>query len=148
MAMEHEQNMAVVRRIVEAIWNRGELAAADALFTADYSNHGGLIPDLVCGPEAIKVAVALYRTAFPALHVTIEELRVEGETVILRWTARDSAAPAPDADTAADNQGSLAGTTRGRLVGGQIAESWTDWDATRIMGQWGHRPPRGNGELT
>ena len=50
---------------VEAIWNRGALEAADALFAPDYVNHGGLIPDLVRGPEAIKVGVALYRTAFP-----------------------------------------------------------------------------------
>lgn len=148
MTIAPERDLAIVRRIVEAIFNQGELAVADALFTPDYVNHGGLIPDLVHGPEAIKVAVALYRAAFPAFHVTIEALRAEGEAVVLRWTARDSAAPAPDAATAADNQGSLAGTTRGRLVGGQIAESWTDWDAARIMAQWGHTPPRGNGGLT
>ena len=64
MATEH--NVALVRHAVEAIWNRGELEAADAVFAPDYVNHGGLITDLVRGPEAIKVSVALYRRAFPA----------------------------------------------------------------------------------
>ena len=120
--------MAIVRRVVETIFNQGELAAADALFTPDYVNHGGLIPDLVHGPEAIKVAVALYRTAFPAFHVAIAELRVDGATILLRWGAHDGAALAPSAAASAD-RGSLAGTTRARFVDQRIAESWTSWDA-------------------
>lgn len=44
---------AVVRRAIEAIWNRGDLDVADELFAADYVNHHGLISDLILGPEAI-----------------------------------------------------------------------------------------------
>ena len=50
-----EHNAGLVRRAVEEIWNGGDLALADVLFAPDYVNHGGLIPDLVRGPEAIKV---------------------------------------------------------------------------------------------
>jgi hypothetical protein len=31
---------------IEAIWNRGELEIADALFTHDCVNHGGLISEI------------------------------------------------------------------------------------------------------
>ena len=65
--MAEAQNAALVRRAVEEIWNRGQLDLADVLFAADYVNHAGLIPDLVRGPEAIKISVAFYRTAFPQL---------------------------------------------------------------------------------
>jgi len=54
-----EDRTDLVRQAVEAIWNRGELDAADALFAPDYVNHGGLIPDLVRGPEAVKLSAAL-----------------------------------------------------------------------------------------
>jgi hypothetical protein len=49
--------------LIEAIWVRGELKVADALFTHDYIHHGGLISDLIRGPEAIKLSVVLYRSA-------------------------------------------------------------------------------------
>jgi hypothetical protein len=51
----------LVRLAVEEIWNQGDLDTADAVFTPDYVNHGGLIPDLIRGPEAVKLSVALYR---------------------------------------------------------------------------------------
>ena len=88
--MRAEQQVALVRRAVEAIWNRGELDVADVLFATDYVNHDGLITDLVHGPEAIKVSVALYRTAFPDLQLTVDDLTAEGDTVLLHWTARDA----------------------------------------------------------
>jgi hypothetical protein len=44
MVTEHEQEAAGICRAIEAICNRGDFAAADALFTDDYVNHGGLIP--------------------------------------------------------------------------------------------------------
>jgi len=72
--MAEQRHAALVRRAVEEIWNRGDLALADALFAPSYVNHGGLIPDLVHGPEAIKISVALYRTAFPDLHISVASL--------------------------------------------------------------------------
>jgi len=45
-----EHNAELVRRAVEEIWNQGDLTLADVLFAPSYVNHGGLIPDLVCGP--------------------------------------------------------------------------------------------------
>ena len=131
--MDAERNGAMVRRAVEAIWNRGALEAADALFAPDYVNHGGLIPDLVRGPEAVKVSAALYRAAFPGLHIAVDDLRADGETVVLRWTAR---AAAPGAIPPGP-QGEVTGVTRSRLVGGRIAESWTSWDRAGTLARLG-----------
>jgi hypothetical protein len=78
---------ALVRRAVEAIWNRGDLTLADAIFASDYRNHAGLITNLVRGPEAIKVSVALYRAAFPDLQISIDALTAKRDAVLLRWTA-------------------------------------------------------------
>ena len=126
---------------VEAIWNRGELDAADALFAPDYVNHGGLIPDLVRGPEAIKVSVALYRAAFPGFPVAVDELRGDGETAVLRWTARGRHRNSRGGPVAAAGRGSLTGTTRCRLADGKIAESWTSWDAPAALRRLGLAPP-------
>lgn len=137
--MEAERNGAAVRRAVEAIWNRGALDAADALFAADYVNHGGLIPDLVRGPEAIKVSAALYRAAFPDLHVAVDDIVADGEAVVLRWTARGTF-PGVQSGAARARRGAVTGVTRGRLVGGRIAESWTSWDRAGALARLGLDP--------
>jgi hypothetical protein len=115
---------ALVRRAVEEIWNRGDLDLGDALFAPTYVNHEGVIADLVRGPEAIKLSVALYRTAFPALHITIEDLVAAGDRVALRWSTR---VQAPPEETSSDDDalGTVTGMTLCRLAGGQIVETWT-----------------------
>ena len=112
--------------LIEEIWNRGDLEMADALFTHDYVKHGGLIPDVVRGPEAIKLSVVLYRTAFPTFQIAVHELTTEKAAIVLRWVAH-SAPPLTDGPT--DPKGGLRGITRCRLQDGKIAESWTVWDS-------------------
>jgi SnoaL-like polyketide cyclase len=112
----------LVQRVVDEIWNAGNLELADDLFAPTYVNHGGLIPDLVQGPEGIKFSVAFYRAAFPGLHLAIDALTVVKGDVILRWTATGQTSADPAG-------GSLSGVTRSLVLGGQILESWTSWDA-------------------
>jgi hypothetical protein len=125
--------MDLVRRAVEEIWNQGDLDLADTLFAPTYVNHGGLIPDLVCGPESIKIGVALFRTAFPRLHVDVVELTAEGKTVELRWSASSTPAEVRSDGGLSDRPQALTGTTLGRLSNGQIVESWTFWDRTDVL---------------
>jgi predicted SnoaL-like aldol condensation-catalyzing enzyme len=113
-------NARLVRRTMTEIWNGGDLDLADHVFAPDYVNHGGLIPDLVCGPEAIKVGVALYRIAFPEVRVAVDDLLAQGPMVALRWAARGT----PPAGS-----GTLCGMTFVRVAGGRIQESWTCWEA-------------------
>jgi predicted ester cyclase len=130
-----KHNVAVVHRAVEEVWNRRDLDVADALFAHDYINHGGLIPDLVQGPEMIKISVALFRTAFPDFWITAEDVVAEGDTVLLRWTAYNGAS--------SGEQGRLLGTTRSRFADGKIAESWTCWDNDGVLRQMGLIPALG-----
>jgi len=116
------QSATLVQRVVDEIWNAGNLELADELFASTYVNHGGLIPDLVQGPEGIKFSVAFYRAAFPGLHVAVDDLAVDKDAVILRWTAAGQAAG--DSTT-----GTLTGVTRSQVVDGRVVESWTTWDA-------------------
>lgn len=119
---------ALVRQAIEEIWNGGDLDLADTLFAPTYINHGGLIPDLVRGPEAIKVSVALYRAAFPQFRVTVLDLLAQGQTVAVRWEAHSPPSRAPGGGRVAGAPARLSGMTFGRVVRGQIMESWTTWD--------------------
>ena len=62
MASENKQ---LVRRLFNDLWNKGNLAVANAIFTATYVNHDPATPDFGTGPEGVKQLVTLYRNAFP-----------------------------------------------------------------------------------
>jgi len=135
--MAEQHHAALVRRAVEEIWNQGDLALADALFAPTYVNHGGLIPDLVHGPEAIKVSVALYRTAFPDLHISVVSLVMEDALVALQWVASRTPPARSAGGVPVGQSGTLTGTTLSRFAGGQVAESWTRWDSAEALGRLG-----------
>ena len=130
-------NVALVRRVIDEIWNAGNIDLADELFAPTYINHGGLIPDLVQGPEGIKFSVALYRAAFPGLHVAVDDVRVDKDAVTLCWTA-GSKGPGDGAGAAPGRMGAnLTGVTSNHVVDGQIQESWTSWDAALVLQRLG-----------
>ncbi|MEX0683568.1 MAG: ester cyclase [Dehalococcoidia bacterium] len=133
----------LVHLVIDEIWNRGDLEMADALFTPDYVNHGGLIPDLVRGPEAIKLSVALYRSAFPDFYIAVEGVTTEEAATVIRWVAH-SKPPSVDGPTA--RTGSLRGITRWRLLRGKIAESWIAWDRRAALVRWSAAEPKLTGD--
>lgn len=136
-------NIAVVRRVIDEIWNAGDLDLADRLFAPSYVNHAGIIPDLVRGAEAIKISVALYRLAFPEFHVTMDELIGDADTVELCWTARKTQPREHSSPITGQQTGALTGTTLIRLAGGRIVESWTRWDMAGVLGRLGIVPAPG-----
>lgn len=122
------ENARLVRQVIEEIWNAGDLELADQVFAPDYVNHGGLIPDLVRGPEAIKLSVAMYRLAFPEFRVAVVDVLAQGQMVALRWAAHRTPSDDGGSDMSDGEPDTLRGMTFGRVSGGQIAESWMCWE--------------------
>jgi SnoaL-like polyketide cyclase len=135
------QNAALVHRVIDEIWNAGNVELADELFAPSYINHGGIIPDLVRGPEGIKFSVALYRAAFPGLHVAVDDLRVDNDRVTLRWTAGSQVSDDETGNPPTPTRGTLTGLTDSHLVEGRFVESWTSWDAGAVLQRLGIGPP-------
>jgi predicted SnoaL-like aldol condensation-catalyzing enzyme len=121
-------NARLVRQVIEEIWNAGDLELADQVFAPDYVNHGGLIPDLVRGPEAIKVSVAMYRLAFPEFRVAVVDVLAQGQMVALHWAAYMTRGHDGRNDASDRDPDTLRGMTFGRVSGGKIAESWMCWE--------------------
>jgi hypothetical protein len=120
----------MVHVVIEQIWNRGELELADSFFSSDYVNHGGLVPDVLRGPEAIMLSVAMFRSAFPTFRIAVHDLTTENGAMVIRWVAR--CVPPGSVPSALDRRG-LRGITRCRLHDGMIAESWTVWDTRAAL---------------
>src|SRR5688500_5840872 len=81
--MTLEARKACVRRLYDEVWNAGNLGVADELFADDYR---GPMPDVPPGPEGEKRHLAMIRRTFPDLHLAIDEMVAEGDTVVVRGT--------------------------------------------------------------
>lgn len=81
--MTVEGNKEIAERFLAEVWNAGNLRAADDLVHPTY-----VVPGVGQGPGAVKRNVATFRTAFPDLEWTIEDVVAEGDRVALRLTLR------------------------------------------------------------
>ena len=73
-----KENKAIAKRIVQEIWNEGNLELADEIIAPDYADNvaGDGSP---VGPDGFKQAVAGIRSAFPDFHITIDDMISEDD---------------------------------------------------------------------
>ncbi len=127
-------NKALVRRFMEEVFNRGNLAAVDELWKPD-------------GIEGGRRAVEHLRAAFPDYHRTVEAQVAEGDLVVTRWTMRGThrgpyrsgALRRTLAPTG--RRVEVPGISIHRLAGGRIVESWVQGnDSAQLLLQLGALP--------
>ena len=139
-----EENKTVIRRSFEELWNKGNLSVADELFAPNYTHHDPSTPDVGRGPESEKKRATLYRTAFPDLKLTIEDIIAEGETVMARWSCRGTHKGDLSGIAPTGKQFTISGVTIARLTNGKLAEGYVNWDALGLMQQLGVVPELAN----
>jgi len=120
-----EENKTVIRRSFEELWNKGNLSVADELFAPNYTHHDPATPDVGRGPESEKKRATLYRTAFPDLKLTIEDIIAEGETVMARWSCRGTHKGDLRGIAPTGKQFTISGVSVARLANGKMAEGWS-----------------------
>src|SRR5258708_34515332 len=85
--MSTEENKALVRRLIEEVWNQGNLAIFDELYAPDFIFHDPGLPQ-VRTREEDKQWIARILKAFSDFHITIDDLIAEGDQVVVRFTSR------------------------------------------------------------
>lgn len=139
--MSAHEHKALVARLIEEAFNRGNLATIDALAAPDYVNHAAGFPDAP-GPEAMKRFVTAYRTAFPGYACTIETQIAEGDLVVTRWTVRGTHQGELLGLMPTGRRVTLPGIVIDRIADGQLAETWLQADVLGMLQQLGalHTP--------
>jgi predicted ester cyclase len=128
--MSTEENKAIVRRIVEEVWNNGNLNAVDSFYDfVGEGLHDPSDPWLVPGPagESIKQLVSTYRTAFPDLHFTIEDQIAEERPGTLVGLERMVGSP-----TVVATRWTASGTQKGEFLGVPPTEKQVMWTGITI----------------
>src|SRR6266852_1771106 len=85
--MSTEDNKANVHRAIEEGLNQGKVTVFDELCAPNFIFHDPARPD-VRTREDFKRWVTEGRSAFPDLHLTIDDMIAKGDQVVVRWTWR------------------------------------------------------------
>jgi steroid delta-isomerase-like uncharacterized protein len=135
--MSAPENKAVSRRVVEEIFNGGNLDLADELYAPDYVLHDPSLPEDLHGPEGLKQYAGMNLGAFPDARVTVEDQIAEGDMVVSRWTATGTHTGELMGIPPTGRYVEVSGITINRFSGGRIAEDWYQSDDLGMMRQLG-----------
>ena len=135
-----ENNKAIVQRFIEEVWNKGNLAVIDELCAANFVDYGPASTDVTRGLDSLKQSVTMYRTAFPDLQLTVEDMVAVGDKVVTRWTARSTHKGDFMGIAPTNKQTTVTGISIDRIAGGKIEETWEAWDRMALMQQLGVAP--------
>ncbi len=131
-----EDNKALVRRSWELPDN---LDIIDEVYAPDLVWHD---PDRdIKGSEEAKQFMSMYKTAFPDLSTTVEDLIAENDKVVTRWTVRGThQGEIEEFGPPTGRQVEIKGITIHRVEGSKIVEEWNTYDNLSVMQQLGLMP--------
>ena len=137
-----EQNKALARRSLDEAWSQGNLDVIDEIFDADYVYHEPYVGE-VQGSEGLKQVITMYRTGYPDLVFTSQDLIAEGDKVVHRWSCVGTHQGELMGIPATGKRTTTAGINIIRYEGGKAVEEWTSWDALGWLQQLGVVPSLG-----
>ncbi len=139
--MSSEAYRTLARRFVEDVWDKGDLAAVEEVFARDVVDHHAVWP--APGVEGQKQLLTAFRTAFPDLHVTSDDILVDGDRIVVRWIARGTHQGELLGIPATGKQVTITGIDILRIAGGKIVERWAEDNGLALMQQLGVVPSPG-----
>lgn len=138
--MSMEENKAIIRRGFEEGVVQGNLDVMNEIIAPNYVNHnfpGG------AGPEGFKQTIMMFKSAFPDMGLTIEDMIAEGDRVATRgtWTGthRGDFMGIP----ATGKHVRISYSDIWRLENGKAVENWVQMDILGLMQQLGVAPAPG-----
>lgn len=138
---EPEAHKAMVWRAIAAIWHQGQSEAIEEVIAPDYVHHiSHTAADgsyEVYGPDGVRHLVATWRSAFPDLRFTLEDLVVDGDKIVARWTCHGTHHGVFRGLAPTGKQITFAGMTLYRMARGKIVEQWTVEDGVSLYQQLG-----------
>jgi steroid delta-isomerase-like uncharacterized protein len=132
-----EENKALARRAWETLADNPDVL--DEVYAPDVVWHE---PDQeIRGLEQAKKFVSAYKTAFPDLKITVEDVIAEGDKVVSRVTLRGThQGETEEFGPPTGRQFEGGGITISRIEGGKIVEDWDSYDNLTTLQQLGLAP--------
>jgi steroid delta-isomerase-like uncharacterized protein len=130
-----EKNETTVRRLIDEVWNKGNIKVLDEVCTSDVVNNDPM--NQARGIEASKTVVRKYRTAFPDVRLEIDEIFSTGDKVVTRWRYSGTQHGQLEGIPPTGRRVSGPGQTIYHFMGDRIHEAFINWDALGMLQQLG-----------
>jgi predicted ester cyclase len=125
--MSIEDNRALVRHWYEEVFNKKNVAAIDEF----------IAPNQI---ERAKQTITMYLSAFPDLHITVEDMIAEGDKIVARLTMRGTHQGAFLGIPPTGKQVTGTAIDINRITGGKSVEHWNNSDTLGLLQQLGVVP--------
>ena len=137
--MSTDQNKATARRLLDEVWNKGNLKVLDESVAADAAHHDPNTP-IAPGPEGMKQVASLYRGAIPDLRFEVQQEIAEGDYVVQRVIASGTQRGDLPGVPATGKYSKIEGVVITRFKDGKVAEDWSLFDQIGMLQQLGVVP--------
>jgi steroid delta-isomerase-like uncharacterized protein len=138
---EDQDLRELVRRHIEDGFNRADWSVCETTLADDYTAYYGSEGKANVGRDEYVRVCRFLRTSFPDVAITSEDVIVEGDKVVLRYTERGTLTGRQFLGIEPTGQAyAKPGTTVYRVVDGRLAESWGVEDTLGWFRQLGHIP--------
>src|SRR5437588_2641681 len=137
-----EANKASVRRFYDEVFNKKNRAAIDEFIAPNQVDHAAP-PGTPGGLAGARQTVAMYLTAFPDLHFTVEDIIAEGDRVVARLTVRGTQKGAFMGIPPTGKQVTSTAIDINRIADGKSVEHWLNMDMLGLLQQLGVIPAPG-----
>ena len=143
-AMTLESNRIVLIRHFEEVLNQGMLPVVDEIYSDDYTLDAPVSSDgesrrrsLTQGREQLKQRVTLFRTAFPDIRFTLNEIIAEGDSVVVSYTYRGTHQGVFAGVEPTGRSIDITGILIAHMSDGRIQEAVSVFDSAQLMEQLG-----------
>ena len=136
--MSAEKDQATVRRYYLEVFNQKKESLLDELAVPDYVEHNPF-PGHGQGIAGLYQRVGMLQSAFRA-NFTIEDMIVEGDKVVVRWTNQVVHQGTFFGIPATGKSATVSGIDIHRLRDGKMAEHWDVVDILSVLQQLGALP--------
>jgi predicted ester cyclase len=129
----------IANDFTEEIWDKGNFKIADEILSINFIDHDpvrGQLPGLIGYKQMVKD----FRNAFPDLRVKNEDVIVEGNKVVVRWTANGKHSGQLMNIPPTNKQVILKGIDILLVENNKITERWGEYDALGMLSQLGVLP--------
>jgi steroid delta-isomerase-like uncharacterized protein len=138
--MSDEENKAGQRRVWEEAFGKGNLEVIDELFAPSYSFKSPLGIDIK-GAEGFKQNLAMMRSAFPDMNISIDDMLAVDEKVVTRFTMKGTFTGEMMGIPPTGKDISVSGIVITRWENGKEVEAWESIDTLSFYQQLGITPP-------
>jgi steroid delta-isomerase-like uncharacterized protein len=130
-----QDNIALFRRILDDLANKGNVAIIDELFAPDFVEHEELPPGIPAGREGVKALFSAVRAAFPDLRAEVEDVIAQDDRVVMRETWTGTHTGEYFGVPATGRQVSMQVVDIARFAHGKVVEHWGVADQLSLLQQ-------------